>query len=33
MKEFVQNGKWNLKTISKELDIIMENEKNQNLNL
>lgn len=27
MKEYVQNGTWNLKTISKELDTIMENEK------
>ncbi len=33
MKEFVQNGKWNLKTISKELDTIMENDKKSELEL
>lgn len=33
MKEYVQNGKWNLKTISKELDTIMENEKKSELEL
>lgn len=33
MKEYVQNGKWNLKMISKELDTIMENEKKSELEL
>lgn len=33
MKEYVQNGTWNLKTISKELDTIMENEKKSELEL
>ena len=33
MKKFVQNGKWNLKTISKELDTIVENEKKSELEL
>lgn len=33
MKEYVQNGTWNLKVISKELDTIMENEKKSELEL
>lgn len=33
IKEYVQNGTWNLKRISKELDTIMENEKKSELEL